>query len=216
MPLFLRKPVFAALAVAASLIMFFGLYQLINRYPTTQHHSMQVAEENFQLPAMGSGKQFAEVLLAPVEKFGNPFHLKVNDITNSEKESRPFSPGTINRLPVIGAESIRYKPLVNQQRITIAQLFAGRSAIPQNFKKDSGLGNSFVGRFIAGAVNRVFGPSPNLNKSILEYSIDGYNLMADRDVELEKKYDSKGRVVAYMLDGEVVNIGRRNPVKTAQ
>ena len=214
--LFLRKPVFAALAVAASLIIFFGLYQFINRPSTTYHHSMQVAEENFQLPAQGWGRQTEWASVAPNTVSENPTNAIIPSIRAKEDGSSTTGFTFINPLPLIHAEPAQLIQQENFYLISTAHVFASVSTLAPENKKKPVLGHSFVGRFIAGAVNRVFGPSPHLNKSILEYSLEGYNLMSDRDVELEKKYDPQGRVVAYMLDGEVVNIGRRNPVKTAQ
>jgi hypothetical protein len=51
-------------------------------------------------------------------------------------------------------------------------------------------------------------------KSFLEYTIEGYNLMADKNVTLEKEVDESGRVIAYSLDGENLSFFRnRNQQK---
>jgi hypothetical protein len=71
---------------------------------------------------------------------------------------------------------------------------------------------SFVARFVKGSVNKLLGNGQRTNRSLLEYTVSGYNLLADRDVEVEKQYDASGRVVAYHVNGELIKIGQRvNP-----
>ncbi len=74
---------------------------------------------------------------------------------------------------------------------------------------------SFTGRFIANTFEKVFGTRNSSQKSIIEYTIEGYNLMADREVEVEKAYDTSGNVIAYNINGRVLSLGRKvNPNTT--
>lgn len=68
---------------------------------------------------------------------------------------------------------------------------------------------SFASRFVNGVLKNIFGQRNRSGKTFLEYTVDGYNLMADKDVEVEKEYNSSGEIVAYRVNGEVVKIGRK-------
>ena len=71
---------------------------------------------------------------------------------------------------------------------------------------------SFVRRFINGTIENMMGNRNTSKKSILEYTVDGYNLIADREIDVEKQYDSSGKVIAYNVNGELIKIGRKvNP-----
>lgn len=71
---------------------------------------------------------------------------------------------------------------------------------------------SFVLRFFRGSVNRILGNRSGSQKSFIEYTVNGYNLIADREVEVEKEYDASGKIVAYHINGELIKIGRKvNP-----
>ena len=74
--------------------------------------------------------------------------------------------------------------------------------------RDSG-NKSFAGRFISSLVSKLVPPGNSSGKSFLEYSVDGYNLLADREVEVEKQYDNNGNVVAYNVNGEILNFSRK-------
>lgn len=73
----------------------------------------------------------------------------------------------------------------------------------------------FALRFMKGAVGKVFQGGDRPRKSFLEYTVNGYNLMADREVEVEKQYDPSGRLVAYRVNGELIKFGRQVNAPTA-
>jgi hypothetical protein len=75
---------------------------------------------------------------------------------------------------------------------------------------------SFFKRFIAGMTNKLIDVEKPKSKSFLEYTIDGYNFMADRDVEVDKELDENGKVVAYKVNGENISLGRRSKNGTAE
>ncbi len=73
---------------------------------------------------------------------------------------------------------------------------------------------SFAARFITGLANKVIKIERPRNKSFIEFTIEGYNLIADKEVTLEKKIDENGKVIAYTLNGENLSFSRnRNPGK---
>ena len=71
---------------------------------------------------------------------------------------------------------------------------------------------SFASRFLQGAVNKIVGDRERPERSFLEYTVNGYNMIADREVEVEKHYDASGRIIAYQINGELIKFGHKvNP-----
>jgi hypothetical protein len=68
---------------------------------------------------------------------------------------------------------------------------------------------SFAARFAGGVFTKFFGSGAKNRKTLLEYTVDGYNLMSDREVDVEKEMDSSGNVIAYRINGEVLKVGHK-------
>lgn len=68
---------------------------------------------------------------------------------------------------------------------------------------------SFALRFFKGSLSKLFVNENRSKKSLLEYTVSGYNLMTDREVAVEKQYDASGKLVAYHINGELIKIGRK-------
>ena len=75
---------------------------------------------------------------------------------------------------------------------------------------------SFFKRFIAGITNKLIDVEKPQSKSFLEYTIDGYNFMADQDVVVDKELDENGKVIAYKVNGENISLGRSNKNGTTE
>jgi len=73
---------------------------------------------------------------------------------------------------------------------------------------------SFIRRFIAGLTGRVINVENTNKKTFFEYTIDGYNLISDREVAVEKETDENGKVVAYSLNGNNINLFRSGKGKS--
>ena len=69
---------------------------------------------------------------------------------------------------------------------------------------------SFLRRFITGITSKFINVDKPQNKSFLEYTIDGYNFIADKEVEVDKELDENGKVIAYKVNGENISLGRSN------
>ena len=74
--------------------------------------------------------------------------------------------------------------------------------------KSAGEKRSFFRRFIVGITGALFNTKNPTKKSFFEYTLDGYNLISDREVTLEKEVDETGKVVAYNLNGNKINLSR--------
>jgi hypothetical protein len=80
--------------------------------------------------------------------------------------------------------------------------FSAISEMELTSKDDVKTQKTFVSRFVGALAGKVIKTDNLRGKSFLDYTIDGYNLMADKDVSLEKEMDETGKVIAYSLDGE--------------
>ncbi len=100
-------------------------------------------------------------------------------------------PGS-KEIPVHHSHFIRPEDRRNEKMLAVAA-----DVVPEPEKKES-----FVARFIGGLAGKVIKTDNLKGKSFLDYTIDGYNLMADKNVSLEKEVDETGKVIAYSLDGE--------------
>jgi hypothetical protein len=67
---------------------------------------------------------------------------------------------------------------------------------------------NFVSSFLSGLTSKLVGnnnsKSGKNRSSFIEYSVQGYNLLADKEVEVKRKYDENGDVMAYNVIGERV------------
>lgn len=67
---------------------------------------------------------------------------------------------------------------------------------------------SFFKRFITGIAGKLISTENVEKKSFLEMTVEGYNLMADKEVRIEKELDENGKVIAYRMNGENISFSR--------
>lgn len=205
-----RKEITIALAIAASVLIFIAFY-LQRGEPVRP----RVSERDFQ-----PGIESIDVQI--------PQSDKLVEINPRSQHAIPL-PGTMGESPVVNADKLLYsigkmEPVKREMRfkniagaeVNLA-VISGRDLYSGSLENaDQGLSSadrpSFASRFLKGTVNNLFGERERSGKSLLEYTINGYNLMSDRDLEVEKEYDASGRVVAYHVNGELIKFGRKvNP-----
>lgn len=211
MILFLRTPALTALAVAASLLLLFGVYRLIDQSSSIKNNSQRISGNHFSL-APRDVLQFAVLSHSVPTKIKKRTSLKdasiiiINPGIIAESMATPLQ----NMSSISGSNQI-ITPNIEPGFIMSSNNFIGSTTELAVNIETTDQNKSFLNRFVAGAFGRILNNSPKLNKSFIEYTIEGYNLMADREVELEKQYDDQGNVVAYHLDGELINLGRKVP-----
>jgi hypothetical protein len=67
----------------------------------------------------------------------------------------------------------------------------------------------FIAKFIAGLGNKIIPKRKTEKKSFLEYTVDGFNLLADKEVEVIREKDENGNVIAYNVVGDNMQFTRR-------
>jgi hypothetical protein len=68
---------------------------------------------------------------------------------------------------------------------------------------------TFIARFITGLENKLLPNRKTERKSFLEYTVEGFNLIADKEVEVIREKDENGNVIAYNVVGDNMQFTRR-------
>lgn len=201
-----------ALALAASLLIFFGLYFGLSTRNQNDEYSMEnIPNELEPIEWFGSPDELSGI--SPRSEFaGNLLNADQTEIKDESRSNRVLT--TIGKLSSVQSQSV----LLTSAESNQSDLLFIDSRYDFNYK--SGILEidpntkqaSFAMRFLGGAIKNIFGERNNSKRSLLEFTIEGYNLMSDREVEVEKRYDNTGNVVAYQVNGEIIKIGRKvNP-----
>jgi len=186
-------------SIAASILLFFGLYFIgdIKTNSRVAEAEMNIKLQPLQITKLNTGSTAFHEIPSP----------KISEISygiiEPNLESKAKKSDNISRLAAIRQNSfvqiedtdVYY--ISNKYDVTY-MLNESESSTINNFEK-----KSFIGRFISSTVSKLVPAGNSPNKSFLEYSVEGYNLLADREVEVEKQYDNDGNVVAYIKTGPV-------------
>ncbi len=209
------KPLYYALAIAASVIILLGVYFNFIHQPE-------------ELKIAGKTKQVSKpveenivVVTKDLKRQMNQPEVKTTDQMTERSETLKTNPDHYYRdLAAFRMDALASSNLVTARHISFElPEFRDSEEYTALYKQEtSSLGvekqKSFVSRFIAGLAGKVIKVDKPERKSFLEYTIEGYNLMADKDVTLEKKVDETGRVIAYSLDGEILSFsGNKSHLK---
>jgi len=200
------KEIIYTVSIAASILLFFGIYFFGDFIPNTR-----LADTDWNLDLQS--KQISKLNISNIE-------LKQIQLKNRTAISPTIDVAQIENKIVLSVNdnisqiaAIRYTTSLLVEEFDIYYIsykydasfamFEGEpEVLPEPKKK------SFVGRFFSSSIAKLI-PSRNPSgKSLFEYSVDGYNLLADREVEVEKQYNTDGRVV-YNVNGEVINFSRK-------
>lgn len=211
--IFLGSPLGRILAVAASILLLISIFILNNRQAepdamVTTERPESLEPMNKRLPATFDYRIGDQV------KPGSPGHIRSRNTKSFSEpgvtplallqpmQSIQVSNGTISA----AAQPYTLLAAVDARNTYIAEpMFDNNTGEPKKSEK------TFAARFVSGMFTNVFGKrerNPE-KKTMLEYTIDGYNMIADRDVEVEKAYDAEGRIISYHVNGETIKIGRK-------
>jgi hypothetical protein len=191
--------------MAASLLLFFGLFFNQREYPENNFTKVDNINEVNSL-------DLDQIVIEDLER--KKIELADNfAITNTTKASKTAvldkREDKITQLayvkpvalPTIDRPAIYYVDNRYEQSVIIAD----NQLAPMNYDSPK----SFFGRFLSSVTSNLV-PANNIKKkSFLEYTVDGYNLLADREVEVERQFDDTGKLSAVNLDGEVINLSRK-------
>jgi hypothetical protein len=205
-----RKQAVYAFSIAASIIILLGVYFGVQKEPAKRNFADSIGKlpakswvNGSQIRMNGTNMRF------PVEiESRNSLVISEIDVRMDVRESRSDS-RSISKLKskekillVLTPKVIPYRPDLRSSEIASISKSLPETNLNQKEQK------SFASRFIAGLAGKVIKTNNFKGKSFLEYTIDGYNLMADKGVILEKEVDKNGEVIAYSLNGENISFSR--------
>ena len=208
-----HRRVAAVAALAASLLILWGIWwQQEGETLQPVRNDAQIARRIEALPAPGTVSAGPGVV--PVEyRNHRTFDHQVVTVAR-----RPEDGTTAQVLPLRPLrmeapvhQAIAMEPADGLSYISERRIYRGSPEASLLAAAD-GEQQPFAIRFIKGAFGKVFQERQRSGKTFIEYTVSGYNLMADREVEVEKQYDPSGRVIAYRVNGELIKLGRQvNP-----
>lgn len=206
-----RTQLVYALSVAATVIVLLGTYFGFFYRPDEQAGRIQISGLN-KLKIIQPGLPVIEPYISGIPE------KKYFSVTGSAIDNTVFSD---NRTAITGMDSqqikaveipgnqtgyeqiIETRPIISYET-ALAVLDESRGRTNQKKEK------TFIRRFISGIAKKFIDVEKPTNKSFLEYTIEGYNFIADRDVTVDKELDENGKVIAYRVNGENISLFRSN------
>jgi len=205
------KQIVYALSAAASILLLVGLWFILDR---AGQNKFNFESARFEIQKMDQNKFLG---------FRSSLNdLKINPIQYNKPEESLISPEIeLTTHQIEASESLAFIPsktlktikfseqkgiVFIKSKYTTSEMLA--VAVIEDVE-DEQTKKSFLSRFLAGATKNVIPDRNRENKSFLEYSVQGYNILADREVEVEKELDKEGNIVAYNVKGGILNFSRK-------
>jgi hypothetical protein len=190
-------------SIAAVFTLLFGLYFLLYQHETsTTFHADTITETTLETE-QGHAISVPDPALIDGERIIHHDRAKESRVAEIPVPSIARSLDPIPARPWNGNLNMDYTVLSIEKRdqFSDTDLFGVLS-------NADGSRPSFAGRFIRGVTSKVIGQQELSSKSLVEITIDGFNLIADREVEVDKKFDEEGNVIAYNIKGENISFFR--------
>ncbi len=209
-----RTQMIYGLSIAATIIILFGVYfgfmqrpkqDIENRISNLNKVEILQPGFNVEKPAITKipQKNNASTIVQIIPNIPETNLIESEELAMAEMQS--YGIKSID----ISGQKLLHKQFI-ETRQTASDELALSSTNNPFIVDDQKPGKSFFKRFIAGMTNKLVDVERPKNKSFLEYTIDGYNFMTDKEVEVDKEYDENGKVVAYKVNGENLSLGRAN------
>jgi hypothetical protein len=208
-----RPAVLYAVSIAASILIFFGIYSLLNRTGTPDTEPLQISKIEIIPAEINVTKTVVpEIIQTSTSMTPAVASAEKNDVILQEEPAmvNTISPKGISKIETV-AEAVVYIDIPASEN---AKGYANALAINDS-PEDMPKRKSFMARFLSSVVRKAIPARRTEKRSFIEYTVSGYNLIADRDVEVEKQYDSDGNIIAYNVIGDNIEFVKRvkNPVK---
>ena len=207
-----RTQMIYGLSIAASIIILLGFYFGFLNQPTENNRLSDLNKIEIIQPDIF----FPEISITAIEQKNNFSTKSVSNqtITGTNINEREYFVITGMERQSVEAIYLNSKDQIFESYIESRQTPTNNFEIAGNTDpviiEGSKPRKSFFKRFIAGMTNKLIDVDRPEKKSFLEYTIDGYNFMADKEVAVDKEVDENGNVVAYKVNGENISLGRSN------
>jgi hypothetical protein len=200
-----RKPIIYTISAAASILLLIGLFFIFN--PIDQN---RIASTSYRIDITKMNQK-------SFSGFNHEFqYQKVNVVPSlteqtiiallppeKEENTRVETPEALVALNINSLENMAGNSISSIEPKNFTENIIAFASEPEEKE------GSFFGRFIAGLVGNALPDRDRDKKSLIEFTVDGYNFIADRDVEVEKQLDENGNVIAYNVKGDNINFTRK-------
>jgi hypothetical protein len=196
-----RKQFIYAASAAAVLLLFISLYTLLHTQSGNPESDQgEIAKLPVIMPESVQPERPVPVMVPLIQS--EKLVAGHDEIPEKEIRERTSVAGLNHLRPNELAVILEVKPTsyaeIDQTAVYSDVFIAG------NYESAPAKQPSFAARFISGLAGKIIGdPNPE-KKSFIELTVDGYNMLADREVEVEKEIDASGKVVGYNVKGETI------------
>jgi hypothetical protein len=200
-----RKPIIYTLYAAASILLLIGLFFTFDRPDQNR-----IATSSYRFEIQKMNRQGFTGFVNQTSHRRVPTELSTSNqiaITLPEQErvemTRIEAPEVLVAFNITSFENPEESPTSYIRSKNLSNEIVA-------FASDNGENEgSFFGRFITGFVGKLLPDRQQDKRSIIEFTVDSYNFIADRDVEVEKQLDENGNVIAYNVKGDNINYTHR-------
>jgi hypothetical protein len=200
-----RTQLIYSLSVAASIIILLGVYFSIFEKPSQPVFTDSIKKINAKTISSGESLFNDQSNIKSLQKIEfRQSEQAVHGVVQAGKQAEHNVEG-LARMDLRKISSISHvnTAVINSVNSVFSDSqLSAISAIELASNEDVKTHKSFVSRFIGGLAGKVIKTENLRGKSFLDFTVEGYNLMADKEVELEKEVDENGKVIVYSLNGE--------------
>jgi hypothetical protein len=208
-----RSVALYAVSIAASILLFIGLYSILSQKAKPVREFSQIGKLEIITPGIADRKTVIPKIIQTEAS-----SIQVVASIDSNAGSLQKETSIIN--PIVPKEilSIDFKKsdlaYINIQEITSSDAYNYNLATSDR-RTDIQKRKPFVSRFLSSLVKKVIPVNSTEKKSFIERTVNGYNMIADRELEVEKQLDKNGNIIAYNVVGTNIEIVRKlkNPIR---
>ena len=201
-----RSTIYYAASIAASFLLLFGLYEFL--YTPDKN---VIVDGN--LSAIKMQDYVDDKVPAALQK-EIEFRTDIIYVNYDEKIFESESSKSVILIEPLRSRPVQYLNTIpeNQQNIiafredVLKTQFNVDSEnevlMAANTEKEKSFLSSFIGNFTKKLMGRSNLKQDDKKSSFIEYTVQGYNLLTDKDVEVKREYDENGEVMAYNVIGD--------------
>ncbi len=202
-----RSAVLYSVSIAASILLFIGLYSILSQKTKPVREFSQISKLEIIAPDIADSKTVIPKIIQTEVSSVQVVASTDNNAGSLQKETsiiNPIAPKEILSVDIKKSD-LAY---INIQEITTSDVYNYDLATSD---KRTGIQKRkpFVSRFLSSVVKKVIPVNSTEKKSFLERTVNGYNMIADRELEVEKQFDENGNIIAYNVIGDNIEIVRK-------
>ncbi len=202
-----RSATLYAISIAASILLFIGLYYILSQKTKPAREFSQISKLEVITPYIEDNNTVIPKIIQAESSSIQAVASLDNNVDYLQKETSIISPIAPKEILSVDIKKSDLTYL-DIQKTTTSGLYTYDLAInekPTDIQKRK----PFISRFLASVVKKVIPVNSTEKKSFLERTVNGYNMLADRELEVEKQFDENGNIIAYNIIGDNIEIVRK-------